>query len=152
MCKICLTPIWYVDISALFFGRLTQLGECNPYKVEVAGSSPASPTIKTGDNGGVVQLVRTLACHARGREFESRHSRHNTKRGFWQRPKPPFRIVKTKDSQLTSVPLQWHLPCLRCLPAYHFSRPDQLSIFSAPAPGRWHFQWHQPHQCNRRYI
>ena len=28
-----------------FFGRLTQLGECNPYKVEVAGSSPASPTI-----------------------------------------------------------------------------------------------------------
>ena len=26
--------------------------------------------------GGVAQLVRALACHARGREFESRHSRH----------------------------------------------------------------------------
>lgn len=26
--------------------------------------------------GGVVQLVRTSACHAEGREFESRHSRH----------------------------------------------------------------------------
>jgi len=25
--------------------------------------------------GGVVQLVRTLACHARGRRFESGHSR-----------------------------------------------------------------------------
>ncbi len=26
--------------------------------------------------GGVAQLVRALACHARGREFKSRHSRH----------------------------------------------------------------------------
>ena len=28
-----------------FFGRLTQLVECHPYKVEVTGSSPVSPTI-----------------------------------------------------------------------------------------------------------
>ena len=28
-------------------------------------------------SGGVVQLVRTSACHAEGREFESRLSRHN---------------------------------------------------------------------------
>lgn len=28
------------------------------------------------DAGGVVQLVRTSACHAEGREFESRRSRH----------------------------------------------------------------------------
>ena len=27
-------------------------------------------------SGGVVQLVRTSACHAEGREFESRRSRH----------------------------------------------------------------------------
>ncbi len=26
--------------------------------------------------GGVAQLVRALACHARGRRFESGHSRH----------------------------------------------------------------------------
>jgi hypothetical protein len=71
--------VYCYNLSA--FGRLTQLGECNPYKVEVAGSSPASPT-KTVTFGGVVQLVRTLACHARGREFESRHSRHNRKRLF----------------------------------------------------------------------
>jgi hypothetical protein len=33
------------------FGRLTQLGECNPYKVEVAGSSPASPTKRSDTRG-----------------------------------------------------------------------------------------------------
>ena len=26
--------------------------------------------------GGVAQLVRVSACHAEGREFDSRHSRH----------------------------------------------------------------------------
>lgn len=36
----------------------------------------------TAHFGGVVQLVRTLACHARGREFESRRPRFQ---------KPPFR-------------------------------------------------------------
>ncbi len=30
----------------------------------------------TYKSGGVVQLVRTSACHAEGREFESRRSRH----------------------------------------------------------------------------
>ena len=40
-------------------------------KVEVAGSSPVIRSI----NGPVVQLVRTLACHARGHGFESRSGR-----------------------------------------------------------------------------
>ena len=31
---------------------------------------------KTLRFGGVAQLVRALACHARGRGFKSRHSRH----------------------------------------------------------------------------
>ena len=38
-----------------------------PYKHGVTGSSPVVPT----KYGPVVQLVRTLACHARGQEFES---------------------------------------------------------------------------------
>ena len=52
-------------------GSLAQLGEHLPYKQRVTGSSPVVPTI-----GPVVQLVRTLACHARGREFEPHPGRH----------------------------------------------------------------------------
>lgn len=55
---------------------IAQLGEHRPYKPRVTGSNPVSPT--TEDICGVVvQLVRTLACHARGREFEPRRPRHN---------------------------------------------------------------------------
>ena len=46
-------------------GSIAQLGEHLPYKQRVIGSSPIVPT-----NGLVVQLVRTLACHARGQGFE----------------------------------------------------------------------------------
>ena len=53
-------------------GRIAQLGEHLPYKQGVIGSSPIVTTIF----GGVAQLVRVLACHARCREFESRHFRH----------------------------------------------------------------------------
>ncbi len=54
-------------------GSLAQLGEHLPYKQRVTGSSPVTPTIFTivaEQYGPVVQLVRTLACHARGRGFE----------------------------------------------------------------------------------
>ena len=47
------------------------MGEHLPYKQRVIGSSPIVPT-----NGPVVQSVRTLACHARGRGFESHPGRH----------------------------------------------------------------------------
>ena len=52
-------------------GSIAQLGEHLPYKQGVTGSSPVVPTIF----GLVVQLVRTLACHARGRGFESHPGR-----------------------------------------------------------------------------
>ena len=55
-------------------GRIAQLGEHLPYKQEVIGSSPIAPTIFL--YGPVVQLVRTLACHARGRRFEPVPGRH----------------------------------------------------------------------------
>ncbi len=47
-------------------GSIAQLGEHLPYKQRVIGSSPIVPTIF----GLVAQLVRALACHARGRGFE----------------------------------------------------------------------------------
>ena len=54
-------------------GRLAQLGEHLPYKQRVIGSSPIATTMFYGP---VVQLVRTLACHARGRRFEPVPGRH----------------------------------------------------------------------------
>ena len=53
-------------------GSIAQLGEHLPYKQRVIGSSPIVPTTF----GLVVQLVRTLACHARGRGFEPHPGRH----------------------------------------------------------------------------
>ena len=54
-------------------GSIAQLGEHLPYKQRVTGSSPVVPTTF----GLVVQLVRTLACHARGRGFESHPGRQS---------------------------------------------------------------------------
>ena len=51
-------------------GILAQLGEHLPYKQRVIGSSPIVST-----TGLVVQLVRTLPCHGRGRGFESHPDR-----------------------------------------------------------------------------
>ncbi len=62
-----------VTPSADLNGSIAQLGEHLPYKQRVIGSSPIVPT-----NGPVVQLVRTLACHARGRGFESHPGRHTS--------------------------------------------------------------------------
>ncbi len=66
------------------YGSLAQLGEHLPYKQRVTGSSPVASTIGQCDRfrsaltgyGRVVQLVRTLACHARGRGFEPHLGRH----------------------------------------------------------------------------
>ncbi len=75
------------------FGSIAQLGEHLPYKQRVIGSSPIVSTsakahliarlrMQTSAFGAcakfgpVVQLVRTLACHARGQGFESPSGRH----------------------------------------------------------------------------
>ena len=56
------------------YGSIAQLVEHLPYKQGVTGSSPVVPTKLL--YGPVVQLVRTLACHARGRRFEPVLGRH----------------------------------------------------------------------------
>ena len=55
------------------------MGEHLPYKQRVTGSSPVLSTMVNFTdlrNGLVAQLVRALACHARGRGFEPHPSRH----------------------------------------------------------------------------
>ena len=61
-----------MQISSFLIGSIAQLGEHLPYKQRVIGSSPIVST----KFGPVVQLVRTLACHARGQGFESPSGRH----------------------------------------------------------------------------
>ena len=61
-----------MKISSFLIGSIAQLGEHLPYKQRVTGSSPVTST----KYGPVVQLVRTLACHARGQGFESPSGRH----------------------------------------------------------------------------
>ena len=63
-----------IPLRGTTIGRIAQLGEHLPYKQGVIGSSPIVTTIHTF--GGVAQLVRAPACHAGGREFDPRHSRH----------------------------------------------------------------------------
>ena len=49
-----------------------------PYKQDVGGSTPSSPT--SFKDAVVAQLVRVSACHAEGRGFESRPPRQNIKK------------------------------------------------------------------------
>ena len=61
------------------YGSIAQLVEHLPYKQGVTGSSPVVSTMILV-YGPVVQLVRTLACHARGRRFEPVPGRQNLPR------------------------------------------------------------------------
>ena len=63
--------VYYISNSEAH-GSIAQLGEHLPYKQRVIGSSPIVSTI----NGPVAQLVRALACHARGRGFDPHPDRH----------------------------------------------------------------------------
>ena len=80
---------WRDDLKR--FRGIAQLVEQRSPKPRAEGSNPSAPAIKVfttqvvcdiilqcraHKNGPVVQLVRTLACHARGRRFEPVPGRH----------------------------------------------------------------------------
>ena len=79
---------WRDDLKR--FRGIAQLVEQRSPKPRAEGSNPSAPAIKVfttqvvcdimlqcrAPNGPVVQLVRTLACHARGRRFEPVPGRH----------------------------------------------------------------------------
>ena len=65
--------------------------------------------------GSVVQLVRTLACHARGRGFKSHSSRHKSK----------LKKVRTKGIGIT-------LPKTLCLHKDSFSGVWSIHVSTLP--------------------
>ena len=83
-------PVYSIIVTVArrhtIYGSIAQLGEHLPYKQGVIGSSPIVPTISfkkkvmhksvIENNGLIAQLVRALACHARGRGFEPLPGRH----------------------------------------------------------------------------
>ena len=77
--RLTITRVWCIIYSVAgeggAHGSIAQLVEHLPYKQGVTGSSPVVSTTSYVC-GPVVQLVRTLACHARGRRFEPVPGRH----------------------------------------------------------------------------
>ena len=84
--RICLqnsTNFGLMTTSQQRHGWLAQLVERLPYKQNVGGSTPSSPTsfyrllLRRLIRAVVAQLVRVLACHASGRGFEPRPPRQS---------------------------------------------------------------------------
>ena len=88
------TNLWFN--SGLSSGWLAQLVERLPYKQNVGGSTPSSPTT----NAVVAQLVRVQACHAWGRGFE---------------PRPPRQIIRCCRKAIFFCLLNIFSGCLKCL-------------------------------------
>ena len=73
--RLTIPRVWCIIYSVAgeggAHGSIAQLVEHLPYKQGVTGSSPVVSTTSYVC-GPVVQLVRTLACHARGRASHGR--------------------------------------------------------------------------------
>jgi hypothetical protein len=65
-------------------GRLTSPGASpnSPLTNTERGAADKTASATIRPSGGVAQLVRVPACHAGGRGFEPRHSRHFFKKEF----------------------------------------------------------------------
>ena len=109
------------------FRGIAQLVEQRSPKPRAEGSNPSAPAIKVfttrvvcdimlqcrAINGPVVQLVRTLACHARGRRFEPVPGRHSPRDDFisWVPTgvEIPRRTVTVREryAQIAQLVEQW---------------------------------------------
>jgi hypothetical protein len=99
-----------------------------PFKSDSAHHPCATPF-----SGDVVQLVRTLPCHGRGREFESRRPRHSFQAVGRNTQFPPWSNMVQLDHCLRRLQHHFHHFALR---KTFFRHPSLcIQIESNPAVG-----------------
>src|SRR5271165_330644 len=88
--------------------------------------------------GVVVQLVRTLPCHGRGRGFESRRPRHSFE---WFTDLPPSRPgILGDDNSKTRLPSREFAPYIPCIESALAPATSPLARWrrpTCPAPSAW---------------
>ena len=74
---LTLSPAIFTHLFPTSWGAGSSVGRASALQAEGHRFEPCSAHHVFYIRGAVVKLVITLACHARGREFESRRPRHN---------------------------------------------------------------------------
>ena len=73
--QIVFLKIIVINSDLFWYGAVSSVGRAS--RLHRGGQRFESFTAHQ-NSGGVAQLVRARACHARGRGFESLHSRHSS--------------------------------------------------------------------------
>ena len=109
------------------------MGEHLPYKQRVIGSSPIVSIEVLLLHGLVVQLVRTLACHARGQGFESPSGRSFCRRDSARRLYIYADLAHLVERNLAKVEVAGPSPVIRLRMA-DSSSPSSFFIFFSFSP------------------